>query len=331
MSREWLLVEVLGTEPTVAAIGTQPRNLVPVAAVLRRNRHLPTIVAAIERCRASGTPIHEQTPAGDRSIHVHPVALTPDYVHGVQLWFGPTEDNPPPRPVVGAYRADMDLSTSTSTTEFAEVMGIDPDNQAETRSLAEDFTRILPNENDLQMFSSVVNPASGASFCVSCPVSDDYGTVRYVLFAGRTLHESNGNGNVDRVSRSVVMRVDDPEDEPRVMLAQQILEAVSTPGRHRAVLNISNFAILRWIDEPYPDLAWEYNPDAPAEIHPDDMANVRAMRFELANGTTSGNLRVRAKSGGWLSIHVSATRFELQEDAYAALATISAAERPARD
>nr|WP_081485373.1 GAF domain-containing protein [Mycobacterium xenopi] len=56
MGHDWLLVETLGKEPIVVAQGTQPRNLVPITAFLRRNPHLAAIRTAIAesiRTRAS--------------------------------------------------------------------------------------------------------------------------------------------------------------------------------------------------------------------------------------------------------------------------------------
>jgi hypothetical protein len=47
MAHDWLLVETLGKEPAVVAVGRQLRNFVPVTVFLRRNPHLAAIRTAI--------------------------------------------------------------------------------------------------------------------------------------------------------------------------------------------------------------------------------------------------------------------------------------------
>ncbi|EUA23718.1 hypothetical protein I553_5872 [Mycobacterium xenopi 4042] len=54
MGHDWLLVETLGKEPIVVAQGTQPRNLVPITAFLRRNPHLAAIRTAIAESIRTG-------------------------------------------------------------------------------------------------------------------------------------------------------------------------------------------------------------------------------------------------------------------------------------
>ena len=47
MARDWLLVETLGKEPAVVALGRQLKNLVPITTFLRRNPNLAAIQTAI--------------------------------------------------------------------------------------------------------------------------------------------------------------------------------------------------------------------------------------------------------------------------------------------
>ncbi|CPY61531.1 Uncharacterised protein [Mycobacteroides abscessus] len=84
MSRDWMLLETLGDEPTVIAIGSQARNLAPLESVLRRNRHRPLIEAAIADCRRTGEVTAAFTPARDRVVHVHPISMDKANIHGVQ-------------------------------------------------------------------------------------------------------------------------------------------------------------------------------------------------------------------------------------------------------
>lgn len=96
-----MLLETLGDEPTVIAIGSQARNLAPLESVLRRNRHRPLIEAAIADCRRTGEVTAAFTPARDRVVHVHPISMDKANIHGVHVWFGPVDVDPPPRPWPG--------------------------------------------------------------------------------------------------------------------------------------------------------------------------------------------------------------------------------------
>ncbi|ORA59081.1 GAF domain-containing protein [Mycobacteroides franklinii] len=325
MSRDWMLLETLGDEPTVIAIGLQARNMAPLESVLRRNRHRPLIETAIADCRRTGELTVAFTPARDRVVRVHPISMGKANVHGVQVWFGPADVEPPPRPVAGACLGDLDTSLTTLTAGYFEVMGFDPQNRSERQAIAEGLAPVLPSPRNAELMAHVVNPELDSTFCGTCLAADYQGHTLQVHYAGRASKEIDPAGAVARINRIVCTRVDNRPAEPRVGLAQQILDAVAAPGMHRMLLNVDTFAVLKWIDAPFPDLAWRYDPDRPENIHPDDEAAARNMRDELRAGATSGVLRVRAISGGWLRVHVSATKFALHDNAFAGLVTLTAA------
>ncbi|CPT83589.1 Uncharacterised protein [Mycobacteroides abscessus] len=329
MSRDWMLLETLGDEPTVIAIGSQARNLAPLESVLRRNRHRPLIEAAIADCRRTGEVTAAFTPARDRVVHVHPISMDKANIHGVQVWFGPADVDPPPRPLAGACLGDLDTSLTTLTAGYFEVMGFDPQNRSERQAIAEGLAPVLPSPRNTELMAHVVNPELDSTFCGTCLAADHQGNTLQVHYAGRASKETDPAGAVARINRIICTRVENRPAEPRVGLAQQILEAVATPGVHRLLMNVDTFAVLKWMEEPYPDLAWRYNPDRPETIHPDDEASARQMRDELRAGSTTGVLRVRAISGGWLRLRASATKFALRDNAFAALVTL--APEPAVD
>ncbi len=47
MTDDWLLVETLGAEPAVVALGQQTQDMVPISTFLRRNASLMAIQSAI--------------------------------------------------------------------------------------------------------------------------------------------------------------------------------------------------------------------------------------------------------------------------------------------
>lgn len=320
-----MLLETLSEVPTVIAIGLQARNMTPLGSVLGRNRHRPLIEAAITECRRTGEPAVAATPARDRMVRVHPISMGPVNIHGVQVWFGPADLEPPRRPIAGACLGDLDTSITTLTAEYFDVMGFDPHNRSEKQAIAEGLAPVLPSQHNVELMANVVNPELDATFCGTCLAADYQGNILQVHYAGRASKETSAAGAVERINRIVCTQVENTPAAPQVGLAQQILDAVAAPGVHRLLINVDTFAVLKWIDEPYPDMAWRYDPDRPDSIHPEDGTVAYAMREELRAGSTAGVLRVRAVSGGWLRIHASAAKFTLRDNAFAALVTLTAA------
>lgn len=55
MSGGWLLIETLGPQPAVVAVGRAMKNFVPVPVFLRRNPDLPALSAAITQTVTGAT------------------------------------------------------------------------------------------------------------------------------------------------------------------------------------------------------------------------------------------------------------------------------------
>src|SRR6201995_235468 len=115
MAGDWLLVETLGTEPAVVALGRQLRNLVPITVFLRRNPRLAAIQAAIAESLQTSKSLVSITPKNDRVIRPEPVLMSDGRIHGVHVWSGPPEQEPPERPVPGPLKWDMTLGGATAT------------------------------------------------------------------------------------------------------------------------------------------------------------------------------------------------------------------------
>ena len=107
MINDWLLVETLGSEPAVVALGRQLQNLVPITAFLRRNAGRAAIQSAIAESLQTSQSLASLTPKNDRVIHTEPVVMSDGRVHGVHVWSGPAGDEPPERPIPGPLKWDM--------------------------------------------------------------------------------------------------------------------------------------------------------------------------------------------------------------------------------
>ena len=97
MNHDWLLVETLGSEPAVVAQGRRTKNMVPVSAFLRRNPNLMAIQTAIGETVRAGHGLSSITPKNDRVIRTEVVQMTDGRIHGVHVWIGPPDMEPPER------------------------------------------------------------------------------------------------------------------------------------------------------------------------------------------------------------------------------------------
>ena len=119
MTPDWLLVETLGAEPAVVAQGQQTKNLVPISAFLRRNPNLMAIRTAISESVRAGQALSSITPKHDRVIRTEVVQMTDGRVHGVHVWVGPPDLEPPQRIIPGPLKWDLTNGIATDTTGVA--------------------------------------------------------------------------------------------------------------------------------------------------------------------------------------------------------------------
>ena len=129
MTHDWLLVETLGSEPAVVAHGLRTKNLVPISAFLRRNPNLMAIQTAIGETVRAGVGLSSITPKNDRVIRTEVVQMSDGRIHGVHVWIGPPDLEPPERPVPGPLKWDLTRGVATDTPESLFNSGRDPDSR----------------------------------------------------------------------------------------------------------------------------------------------------------------------------------------------------------
>ena len=117
MTHDWLLVETLGSEPAVVAQGRRTKNLVPISAFLRRNPNLMAIQTAIGETVRAGDGLSSITPKNDRVIRTEVVQMSDGRIHGVHVWIGPPDMEPPERPIPGPLKWDLTNGVATDTPE----------------------------------------------------------------------------------------------------------------------------------------------------------------------------------------------------------------------
>jgi hypothetical protein len=325
MTHDWLLVETLGSEPAVVAQGPRTKNLVPISAFLRRNPHLMAIQSAIGETVRAGVGLSSITPKNDRVIRTEIVKMSDGLIHGVHLWIGPPDLEPPQRPIPGPLLWDLTNGTATDTVESLWNSGWDPE-KAPThgRAFADDLPRRDLNPSEAKVLSMAIKPEVGTAFSGTWDISNYKGEPITIGFVSRVRQEGQDDGSERLICRAMNWR--SVREEPaagRDYLAQRILDSLSQPGVYRCMVDLNNWTLLKWLDDPVPFFDWRASMTGDHAVHPADRRQMSKMASEFVpTGSASGVLRMVANGGGWTPVHVTVNRVQLEEDVYAGLATL---------
>jgi Family of unknown function (DUF5628)/Domain of unknown function (DUF5593) len=324
MTRDWLLVETLGSEPAVVAQGRHTKNLVPISAFLRRNPNLMAIQTAIGEAVRAGQSLTSLTSKNDRVIRTEPVLMSDGRIHGVHVWIGPLDMEPPERSIPGPLIWDLTTGMATDTPESLFNSGKDPDKEpTHGRAFAEDLPTRDLNPSETKVLALAIKPEAGQTMVGTWDVTDHRGEPITVGFVARVLLEPQDDGSERLISRAMNWRsVREGAAPPADHLAQRILNGLARSGVHRALVDLNNWTLLKWLDEPCPFFDWRASMTGDGAVHPADGSQMARMAREFVNGTASGVLRLRANGGGWTPIHVTVNRVELSENTYAGLVSL---------
>ncbi len=321
MTAEWLLTETLGEEPVVVAQGRQMKNFVPIAVFLRRNPDLAAIRTAIAETVAGGTGLASITPKSNKVIRTEPVVMSDGRIHGVHVWCGPSDAEPPERPVPGPLKWDVTLGEGSATTEYFLNAGMDPTVEAASgRAFADDIPSRSLNRDEAKALSWAIDVAPGRTYCSTWDFTDKQGTSRKVGWCARTLLETVEDGTEHLLARAMNL-VEEVSDTPLVddQLANRIIEGLAQPGVHRLIVDLSTWTALKWIDDPCPYVNWRVR----GQMHPQDYQRFAArMTAELQTGLTDEVLRLPGNDGGWVPIHVTISKVELHDGVFGGLVTL---------
>jgi hypothetical protein len=324
MTHDWLLVETLGTEPAVVAMGRQLRNLVPITSFLRRNPRRAAIQSAIAESLQTNQSLVSLTPKNDRVIRTEPVVMSDGRIHGVHVWSGPADDEPPERPIPGPLKWDMTLGVATDTAESLTNMGRNVElEDPEERAFAELWPSgdLKPNEG--RALAAAVRFEPGHTVCDTWDGTDWQGTHIRVSFVARNGLETGDDGRDHMIARGMNWRAEPAERPPSAdRLAQQILSGLAQPGVHRALFDPKSWTLLKWLDEPCPFYDWRRITADSQRMHPSDAAAMAAMTTEFAAGATCRVLRMPSHDGGWVPVHVTVNRVEIDTDTFAGLVSL---------
>lgn len=335
MAADWLLVETFGghrREPTVMAVGSSPRNLVSLRAVLGRGPFLPDTLALIARVVASGRPAETATTTGKRRIIGYPMVTFGGGVHGVHVWVGRPDEEPPERDPAGAWHISLTRHVSSRSDDLLRLYGTSAENWRNEHDLAELFAygRLQTNSDESKALALMVNASAGTEHQATWTVTRDDGVRRAAHFACRCVEVPGADGRVELVVRGITHDIGPAESVPAapppapVLLAQQVLAAEAVAGRSRAIVDLRTMRLLRWLDDPMPGVAWKLGVSHRPAIHRADLRAAVAMSEQLAaKGRAYGSLRLRSESGGWVEVDVEAALMLLDQHTTAALVTLT--------
>ena len=105
-------------------------------------------------------------------------------------------------------------------------------------------------------------------------------------------------------------------------LAQRILQGLAQAGVHRALFDLNNWTLLKWLDEPCTFYDWRSSDSDRPRVHPDDQQAMDAMTKKFDDKATSRVLRLRGFDTDWVPVHVTVNRVELEPDTYAGLVSL---------
>jgi hypothetical protein len=323
MSHDWMLVETLGSEPAVVADGAHTKNLIPISTFLRRKPHLMAIQTAIGETVRAGKGLTSITPKNDCVIRTEVVQMSDSHIHGVLVWVGTPDEEPPPRPVIGPLIWDLTDGTATDSPESLRNGGWDPAKEAtHGRAFADDLPRRDLNPNEAEIISMVIKPEEGLAICNTWDVTDYQGERITVGFVARSVTEAHDDGSERLICRAMNWRsVQEGPSIQEDLLGQRILDGLAEPGVYRALVDPRHWGLLKWLDDPVPFFDWRAG-IVGDRAHPDDKDTLVAMAAEFETGVTSGVLRMAAHSGGWTPVHVTVHRVELDKGVYAGLAAL---------
>lgn len=324
MAHDWLLVETLGGDPAVVAQGRQLRNLVPITTFMRRSPYLSAVRTAIAESMRTGQCLTSITPKRDRIIRTEPVVMSDGRIHGVHVWTGPADAEPPERPIPGPLKWDLTLGAATDTRESLANSGKNPEVEVTFgRAFAEDLPSRELNPNETKVLAMAVKAKPDQTLCSTWDLTDWQGHPIRIGFVARTGLEPGPYGRDHLVARAInwrselrgpVVSTDD--------LAQRILSGLAQAGVHRALVDLNNWTLLKWLDEPCPFYDWRGSRAERPWVHPGDEHLMSVMTTEFAGGATSRVLRMRGHAIDWVPVHVTVNRVELEPDVFAGLISV---------
>jgi hypothetical protein len=325
----WLLVETFGgAPPSVIGIGSAPRKMVPLGKILARGHSQEDIQAAIAAATTARSRIKHEA-SGKRHIVAEPLLTFTERVHGVYVWSGPAGQTPPPHDPAGAWYFNITTDVIGGSDDLLDLYGVAPELRRHKRHTAEAFTRLKPNTDVAAALAKIVRSEPGTEHQATWTVVRDDGQERAAHFSARMLAEPNDQGETEVILRGITHDIGSAEKvsaaTPPIVLEQRLLDSMAEPGHYRAIFNLKTLRIIRWLDEPMPELGWELDEHNQLPwIHDDDVGDAHALVAKLATSPkVLGTLRFRGQDGHWHTLAVTMNLVLLDQHTTAGMLTLA--------
>ncbi|WAC92508.1 GAF domain-containing protein [Mycobacterium sp. Aquia_213] len=167
MGQDWLLVEMLGSDPYLVAQGYRLSKFVPLPSFFRRRSNIDETTATLSATAKSKKARVVNAQDHNAVICTEPVVMSDGQVHGVHLWMGQPYVRPQPRTVPGAVVWDLTEDEATDTPQVLWNAGI---------------------------LAAAINCPPNDTLCSTWNVAGHDGTPIRVSFAARARLEENAGG-----------------------------------------------------------------------------------------------------------------------------------------
>ena len=113
--------------------------------------------------------------------------------------------------------------------------------------------------------------------------------------------ESQDDGSERLICRAMNWRSEREEPTgPHDYLAQRILDGLAQPGVHRALVDLKNWTLLKWLDDPAPFFDWRASMAGDHAVHPDDRAQMARMADGIRHADAASGVLRMAAIGRWM-------------------------------
>ena len=164
-----------------------------------------------------------------------------------------------------------------------------------------------------------MDEAPGRTYCTTWTFTDSRGEQIRAGFVARTAVELVDDNTEHVIARAMNLRCElDEGGLPPDQLAQRILDGLSQTGVHRALVDLTTWKLLKWLDDPCPHYDWRHS----VQFHPDDRDELIPMAEEFETGSSSRVLRLPGVRSGWVPMHVTVNRIEVANGNVAGLITL---------
>ena len=210
----------------------------------------------------TGQSLTSITPKSDRVIRTEPVLMSDGRMHGVHVWTGPADigaaraADPGPAEVGSdprrGHRHPESLANSGKNPEVEVTFG---------RAFAEDLPSRELNPNETKVLAMAVKAEPGQTLCSTWDLTDLAGEPDPDRLRRAHRRGTGPDGRDHLVARGdeLACRTQGPGASRPMTWRSGSSNGLAQAGVHRALVDLNNWTLLKWLDEPCPFYDWRGN------------------------------------------------------------------------